>query len=57
MAQTFINNIPISSAIVKLLYCTSVLKIINLKKGVGIQAIKSCETSYLYVVIANSITT
>jgi len=36
---------------------TSVLKIIILKKGVDIQAIKSCETSYLYVVIANSITT
>jgi len=36
---------------------TSVLKIINFKKGVGIQAIKSCETSYLYVVIAKSITT
>ena len=26
---------------------TSVLKIIYLTKGVGIQAIKSCETSYL----------
>ena len=35
---------------------TSVLKIIDLKKGVGIQAIKRCETSYLYVVIANGIT-
>ena len=35
---------------------TSVLKIINFKKGIGIQAIKSCEISYLYVVIANSIT-
>ena len=35
---------------------TSVLKIINLKR-VGIQTIKSCETSYLYVVTANGITT
>ena len=26
---------------------TSILKIIYLTKGVGIQAIKSCETSYL----------
>ena len=36
---------------------TSVLKIINLNKGVGIQSIKSCETSYLYVIIVNSIAT
>ena len=37
--------------------CTSILKVINFKKGVGILAIKSCETSYLYIVIANGITT
>ena len=36
---------------------TSILKIIKLKKGVGIQVIKSFETSYLYAVIANGITT
>ena len=33
---------------------TSILKIL---KGVGIQVIKSCETSYWYVVIANDIAT
>ena len=37
--------------------CISVLKNHQFRKGVGIQVIKSCETSYLYIVKANGIAT
>ena len=57
-ALTLIQQLCISSCHIAICYNrktkqTSVLKIINFKKGVGIQVIKSCETSYLCVVIAN----
>ena len=53
--QSCMSSCHIANAIIKNKQ-TSILKI-KFKKGVGTQPIKSCETSYLYVVIANGITT
>ena len=53
-ALTLIQHSCMSSCHIAICYSkktkqTIMLQIINLKKGVGIQAIKSCETNYLHV--------